>query len=129
MDVEKAIQINNETFYNAVRVCSERSIKLFCPSSISSYGFTDFRDKQNVNENSYQRPTTIYGVTKVYMELLGSYYQKKSGLDFRSIRYPGVLSPVLPHGGTTDYAIGHLTRDASCCSTRQTLRLLLKSRH
>ena len=70
MDVEMAIRVNNETFYNAVRLCADRGIKLFCPSSISAYGFTDFRDKLNVNENTYQRPTTIYGVTKVYMELL-----------------------------------------------------------
>jgi len=124
MDVEMAIRINNETFYNAVRICSEKSVKLFCPSSISAYGFTDFRDKLNVNENTYQRPTTIYGVTKVYMELLGSYYHNKSGLDFRSLRYPGVLSPVMPHGGTTDYAIGGLTRDVAQRRAGQALRLL-----
>lgn len=121
MDVEMAIRINNETFYNAVRNCAEKSIKLFCPSSISAYGFTDFGDKMNVNENTYQRPTTIYGVTKVYMELLGAYFHTKSGLDFRSLRYPGVLSPVMPHGGTTDYAIGNLSRNASSCSIGQAL--------
>lgn len=113
MDVEMAIRINNETFYNAVRICAEKNLKLFCPSSISAYGFTDFSDKLNVNENTYQRPTTIYGVTKVYMELLGSYFYNKSGLDFRSLRYPGVLSPVLPHGGTTDYAIGLINRNVA----------------
>lgn len=110
------MQVNNETFYNAVKVCAQENIKLFCPSSISAYGFTDFNDKLNVNENTYQRPTTIYGVTKVYMELLGSYYHKKTGLDFRSLRYPGVLSPFLPHGGTTDYAIGLFIRNVTCCS-------------
>jgi len=41
------------------------------------------------------------------MELLGSYYFKRYGLDFRTIRYPGVVSADPPGGGTTDYIIGN----------------------
>lgn len=43
---------------------------------------------------------------KVFMEMLGTYYFKKHGLDFRTIRYPGVVSADPPGGGTTDYIIG-----------------------
>lgn len=39
------------------------------------------------------------------VELLGSYWAKKIGLDFRSLRYPGVVSALPPGGGTTDYII------------------------
>jgi len=51
------------------------------------------------------RPTTMYGVTKVAGELLGEYYAQKFGMDFRGVRFPGLLNAGLPGGGTSDYAL------------------------
>jgi len=101
----RAININNDTFLNAIKVSLDIKSKLFCPSSISAYGFDKEHERFEIDEETYQRPKFLYGVTKVYMELLGNYFAEKHGLDFRSLRYPGVLSSVKPFGGTTDFAI------------------------
>ncbi len=51
------------------------------------------------------RPTTMYGLTKVAGELLGEYYQEKYGIDFRGVRFPGLINAGIPGGGTSDYAL------------------------
>lgn len=53
------------------------------------------KDIQNykVDEHTLQRPSTIYGITKLYGELLGCYYKEKYGLDFRAIRYSTFIGP------------------------------------
>jgi threonine 3-dehydrogenase len=56
-----------------------------------------------VGNDVSMRPTTMYGVTKVAGELLGEYYATKWGLDFRGVRFPGLISAVEPGGGTSDY--------------------------
>ena len=46
-----------------------------------------------VTEETKQTPTLIYGVTKVFGELLGLYYHRKFGIDFRGIRLPQLIGP------------------------------------
>src|SRR6185436_19420578 len=57
-------------------------------------------------QDTVQRPTTMYGVTKVAGELLCDYYFHRFNVDARGVRFPGLISHVAPPGGgTTDYAV------------------------
>jgi threonine 3-dehydrogenase len=46
-----------------------------------------------IDDETLQRPITMYGTGKVYIELLGRFYRRKFGLDFRCVRYCMVMRP------------------------------------
>ncbi len=96
------IQMNG--LINVLEVSREKHCAVFTPSSIGSFGPDTPRD--NTPQDTIQRPTSMYGVTKVATELLSDYYFHKYGVDTRSVRFPGLISyTTLPGGGTTDYAV------------------------
>ena len=98
-----AWKIGIDGLWNVLEVASEHECAVFTPSSIGSFGPETPRN--NVPQDTIQRPTTIYGVSKVTTELLSDYYYRKYGVDTRSVRFPGLISYVTPPGGgTTDYA-------------------------
>jgi len=70
--------------HNALEIAKKHNLRIFAPSSIAAFGPTTPRE--NTPDLTLLFPTTIYGVTKVYLELLGSYYNKKFNVDFRSVR-------------------------------------------
>ena len=95
-----------------------REIKFIYPSSIAVYGLPDIATKQlagKVKEDQWLTPRTMYGINKLYTEQLGRYYANfyrqldaeppKGQVDFRGVRFPGLISAVtLPTGGTSDFA-------------------------
>lgn len=90
--------------FNVLEVAREKGCAVFTPSSIGSFG--PGTPKIKTPQDTIQRPTTMYGVTKVSGELLSDYYAKRFGVDTRSVRFPGLISYVTPPGGgTTDYAV------------------------
>jgi threonine 3-dehydrogenase len=61
--------------------------------------------QESTPDDAPHHPTTMYGVNKASGELLGSYYHKRYGFDFRAVRFPGLISAAIPGGGTSDYAL------------------------
>ncbi|MFP4637165.1 MAG: NAD-dependent epimerase/dehydratase family protein [Spirochaetaceae bacterium] len=101
---QEAWRINMGGVIAALEVAREEGCAVFTPSSIGSFGPTT--PKEWTAQDTLQRPTSMYGVTKVAGELLCDYYFHKYGVDTRGVRYPGLISyKTPPGGGTTDYAV------------------------
>ncbi|XP_054431900.1 L-threonine 3-dehydrogenase, mitochondrial-like [Pteronotus mesoamericanus] len=103
-NVPLARTVNITGLHNVLDVSVEHNLRLFVPSTIGAFGPSSPRNP--TPDLCTQRPRTIYGVSKVHAELMGEYYHYRYGLDFRCLRYPGIISAdSQPGGGTTDYAI------------------------
>ncbi len=119
---ELAHQVNVDGTLALLQVAAEQSqrrgkpVKFIFPSSIAAYGMPNLSVKAHdlrVKEWQWNNPTTMYGCNKLYCEQLGIYYSKHYQqlsasrpvmLDFRSLRFPGLISAyTVPSGGTTDY--------------------------
>jgi threonine 3-dehydrogenase len=121
---EAAHRINVEGTLALLRLATEqggwlgRPVTFMFPSSIAAYGVPDLETKARagaVKEHEWNVPITMYGCNKLYGEHLGRYYARhyrqlaasadQTHVDFRSIRFPGLVSAfTLPTGGTSDYA-------------------------
>jgi nucleoside-diphosphate-sugar epimerase len=99
-----AWSVNMGGLYNVLEAARQYRCQVFFPSSIGAFGPSTPRE--HTPQETVQRPTTMYGVTKVAGELLCDYYASRFGVDTRGLRLPGLISYVaMPGGGTTDYAV------------------------
>lgn len=121
---EAAHRVNVEGTMFLLKLAIEQSrwqgapVQFLFPSSIAVYGLPSIAAKRSagrVRESEWTTPITMYGCNKLYCEHLGRYYShhyrqlaadaEKAGVDFRSIRFPGLISAeTVPSGGTSDYA-------------------------
>jgi nucleoside-diphosphate-sugar epimerase len=121
---ETAHDVNVGGTINLLRLAAEQArshghpVKFILPSSIAAHGLPSLEAKHAagmVHEDEHCQPTTMYGCNKLYCEHLGRYYSKYyrrlaqdrvvDALDFRCLRYPGLISAfTVPSGGTSDFA-------------------------
>ncbi len=141
-----AHHVNVEGTLVLLQLASEQSewrgtpVKFIFPSSIAAYGMPDLETKTNyarVREWEWNYPRTMYGCNKLYCEQLGIYYSmyyrqlaadRPVMLDFRSLRFPGLISAfTVPSGGTSDYGPEMLHAAAKGepydCFVRQDVRI------
>jgi len=89
---------------NVLEAARQYKCALFFPSSIGAFG--PDTPRKRTPQVTIQRPTTMYGVTKVVGEMLCEDYHRRFGMDTRGLRFPGLISyQTEPGGGTTDYAV------------------------
>ncbi len=91
-----SFQSNVVGTFNVLEAARLEKVKqVIYSSTIATYG----KDIQSnvIDDLTLQRPTTMYGATKVFGELLGCVYARKFGIDFRAVRFPSVVGP----GGKT----------------------------
>src|SRR3990172_4397297 len=119
---EAAHRVNVQGTVNLLYLAAEQSrlrgemVRFLYPSSIAAYGVPDLATKdaaRPATEDDFPNPTTMYGCNKLYCEHLGRYYNRyyrrlsaepPIGLDFRALRFPGLISATtVPSGGTSDY--------------------------
>jgi nucleoside-diphosphate-sugar epimerase len=99
-----AWELNMGGLYKILEIARQERCSVFFPSSIAAFGPSTPRTA--TPQDTVQRPTTMYGVTKVAGELLADYYAFRFGVDVRGLRFPGLISHTAPPGGgTTDYAV------------------------
>jgi nucleoside-diphosphate-sugar epimerase len=143
---EAAHRVNVEGTLALLRLAAEQSewrskpVRFLFPSSIAAYGMPDLktkRDTTRVREWEWNTPRTMYGCNKLYCEQLGIYYsrfyrqlaaERPVMLDFRSVRFPGLISAfTVPSGGTSDYGPEMLHAAAKgapyACFVREDVRI------
>ena len=95
--------IIREDLHSVLEVSKRRNCQLFIPSSIAVFG--DKSHKKNAPEDPILCPKSIYGVAMALTEILGLYYYNKFDIDFRSLRYPGLIfSEESRFSDVTDFA-------------------------
>ncbi len=115
----EAYQVNFNGLNNVLEAAAANDLDMVVvPGSIAAFG--PETPHENTPNDTVQKPNTVYGISKVFGELMGNYFSTKLGLEVRGVRLPGIISwKVEPTSGTTDYAVaifyGAIREDRYTC--------------
>lgn len=83
--------------WNAARSADVESV-LFA-STAAVYG----SGQEPSREDLYRVPSTIYGISKVYGEMVGTWFSRTYGMGFAAFRYASVIGPGRGEGGASAF--------------------------
>eukprot|EP01062_Namystynia_karyoxenos_P070836 TRINITY_DN66208_c0_g1_i1.p1 TRINITY_DN66208_c0_g1~~TRINITY_DN66208_c0_g1_i1.p1 ORF type:complete len:420 (+),score=134.03 TRINITY_DN66208_c0_g1_i1:79-1260(+) len=118
-DPQRAMDVHITGIRNVLEVARSQELRVLAPSSHAV--FSAESGQQNTPDLTVMRPRTIYGVTKCFMENIGIYFYKKYGVDFRCLRYPGIIS-TLEEGASPARRMYRPTTDDYPVTTFHSLR-------
>lgn len=103
LNPQMAVKVNINGLHNVLEQARLNNSQIFAVSSIASFGSTSPKIPGNL---TIQRPSTIYGISKVHLELSGEYYNSKHGVDFRCLRVPVINSEEMgTAGGSASFSV------------------------
>lgn|SRR5487761_336125 len=98
----QAVELNVGGTITVLEIAKKLGVnKIILPSTVATFNSSVAAP---ISDDAVQRPTTIYGITKVFCELWGTYSHDKYGVDFRAVRLPSVIGPGRTNGGASVYA-------------------------
>ena len=100
--VQKTLRLNVDSLTHLLQLARRYRFRIFCPSTIAAFGPAT---PKRAPDTTVMAPAYLYGITKAYNELLGDYFARQYGVDYRSLRLPGIIAPTPSMGtGTTGNA-------------------------
>ena len=129
-----ANEVNYNGTINLLEIAKSQALKLnkpikfFFPSSIAVYNMDNKNLDNLINEEFLSiEPFTEYGKAKLKCEKISINNYLNNNIDFRCIRFPGIISAsTKPSGGTSDYApemihASFLNKDYNCFVNDKTI--------
>ncbi len=88
----QAFEVNAVGTYHILESARIMNVRQVVYSSTIAVYSEDIQG-DTITDTTLQRPVSMYGTTKVFGELLGRFYGRKFGVDFRGLRLPSVVGP------------------------------------
>jgi nucleoside-diphosphate-sugar epimerase len=106
-DPKAGYKVNFEGLWNVYNTALESGSNiLIFASSIAAYGPIEVESlsKEEMSEDVYTLPQTLYGIHKQLGEMLGIWFHRRYGINFAALRLGSVIGPGRKDGGASAYS-------------------------